>query len=84
MKTECTEQEGIELLEYAGYTVKNNGETFQVFKGENKYYGFSNRQFLLSPQYIMKHIIIERAFDEGFKAGKNRIRRDIQNLLKTE
>ena len=81
MNTRITEQEGINILEVAGYEVTVTERTFAVYSNGNKKYGCSNRGWLQSLDFIIKHVIQEHARSDGFEAGKNKMQRDIKKLL---
>lgn len=77
-----TEEEGIKLLEYAGFKVEVCEGGFRIFEYGKKRYYFSNKKVLQNPEFLMKNFIKENSFKKGFKEGQKALKTEINNLLK--
>ena len=77
-----TQEEGIKLLEYAGFTVEVLEYGFRIFENGKKIHYCSNSIVLKEPQFLMKNFIKKHSFNKGFKEGQKVLKIEINNLLK--
>lgn len=77
----CTQEEGIDLLRLAGFTVRIKDRTFGVYYKGTKRYGSSNINELQNPAFLMTHFIKDHSYYKGLTDGKNEIRRKFKELL---
>ena len=72
----------IKLVELAGYIIKENENTFQLWDNNVKLYGYSSYSFL-NTSYMMKTIKYI-SYRRGYKKGQNNMRKQIADLFKPE
>ena len=82
-KDNCTREEGIFMLENAGFEIKigNSNLTFSVWLNDKLLYGFSNIDWLERPTFIINRIIQYYSYNEGIKKGKETLQKDFKKIL---
>jgi len=83
-KTECTEAEGIAMMEAAGYTItfpeQVSGKGCYIWEGETKLGYSSDSKWLKMPKSIMDRIK-HTSRDRGIKLGIENLQKQLKTLL---
>ena len=76
----CTKEEGLLLLELAGFRVEPRNEGYHVFE-KIELYWYLSPDNLQNPKFLMRSFIQDRSFKKGVATGTENTQASLRKLI---